>query len=101
MSKDTDLKEQSQTKVDIDTPKMYRVIMLNDDYTTMDFVVEILMEVFHKSYEESVDIMITIHKVGKGQCGVYPYDIAESKVFQVKKLARKNGFPLRAIMEEE
>ena len=101
MSRDIDLKEESETKLDFDTPKMYKVILLNDDYTVMDFVVEILMKIFHKQYEEAVDIMITIHKAGKALCGVYPYDIAEAKVIQVKKLARKNGFPLRAIMEEE
>ncbi len=101
MSRDIDLREEYETKLDIDTPKMYKVILLNDDYTIMDFVVEILMKIFHKQYEEAVDIMITIHKVGKALCGVYPYDIAEAKIIQVKKLARKNGFPLRAIMEEE
>ncbi len=101
MAKDIDLKEDTQTELNIDTPKMYKVIMLNDDYTTMDFVVDVLMQIFHKTYEEAVDIMITIHKAGQGLCGLYSYEIAEAKVVQVKKMARKNSFPLRVIMEEE
>ncbi len=82
-------------------PKMYKVYLLNDDYTTMDFVVDVLMEVFHKSYEEAVQIMLNVHKQGKGLCGVYTYEIAETKVDQVHRLARAHQFPLKATMEEE
>lgn len=90
-------KEQTKTK----EPKLYKVYLLNDDYTTMDFVVEILCEVFYKSYEEAVEIMLLIHNRGKGLCGVYTYEIAETKVDEVHRRARASGFPLRARMEEE
>lgn len=82
-------------------PKKYKVFLLNDDYTSMDFVVDILMSIFHKSYEESEKIMLSIHKQGQGLCGVYSHEIAETKVMQVSKKAKDNGFPLKAIMEEE
>ena len=82
-------------------PKLYKVYLLNDDYTTMDFVVEILCDIFHKTYEEAVEIMLLIHNKGKGLCGIYPYEIAETKVNEVHKRARANSFPLRATMEEE
>jgi len=90
-------KEVTQTK----EPKLYKVFLLNDDYTTMDFVVEILMDIFHKSYSEAVDIMLTVHKKGKGLCGIYTYEIAETKVDEVHRRARAHEFPLKAIMEEE
>ena len=87
--------------VEVKEPKKYKVFLLNDDYTTMDFVVEILMDIFHKSYAEAVDIMLTVHKKGRGLCGVYTYEIAETKVNEVHRRARANQFPLRAEMEEE
>ena len=87
--------------LELDIPKKYKVFLLNDDYTTMDFVVDILIKIFHKSYEEAEKIMLDIHKKDKGLCGVYTYEIAETKVVQVHKRARDNGFPLRAYMEEE
>ncbi len=83
-----------------ETPKMYKVYLLNDDYTSMDFVVDILMTIFHKSYQEAERIMRDIHKKDKGLCGVYSFEIAETKVMQVHKLAREQGFPLKSIMEE-
>ena len=82
-------------------PKKYNVYILNDDYTSMDFVVDILMTVFHKSYEEAENVMLEVHKKEKGLCGVYTYEIAETKVMQVHKRARDSGFPLKAMMEEE
>ena len=94
-------KVEEKAKSSLKKPKMYKVYLLNDDYTTMDFVVDVLMEVFHKSYEEAVQIMLTIHKQGKGLCGVYTYEIAETKVDQVHRLARAHQFPLKATMEEE
>jgi len=87
--------------LELEYPKRYKVYLLNDDYTTMDFVVDILMGIFHKSYEEAERIMLEIHKKEKGLCGVYTYEIAETKVAQVHKRARDNGFPLKAYMEEE
>jgi len=82
-------------------PKKYKVFLLNDDYTSMDFVVDILIGIFHKSYEEAEKVMLDIHKKERGLCGVYTYEIAETKVMQVLKRAKESGFPLKAIMEEE
>jgi ATP-dependent Clp protease adaptor protein ClpS len=81
-------------------PKQYMVLLLNDDYTSMDFVIEVLMSIFHKSYQEAEKIMLDVHRKDKGVCGVYTYEVAETKVMQVSKLAREQGFPLKAIMEE-
>ena len=88
-------------EIEIKSPKMYKVLLLNDDYTSMDFVVNILMKIFHKSQQEAYEIMLRIHKDGSGLCGVYTYEIAETKVSQVINAARKNDYPLRAVMEEE
>jgi len=81
--------------------KKYKVFILNDDYTSMDFVVDILISVFRKSYEEAENIMLEVHKKERGLCGVYSHEIAETKVMQVIKKAKDNGFPLKATMEEE
>ncbi len=94
-------KVESKEITELKEPKKYKVYLLNDDYTTMDFVVDILREVFGKTYEEAVDIMLTVHKKGKGLCGIYTYEIAETKVDQVHRLARAHEFPLKATMEEE
>jgi len=82
-------------------PNKYKVFILNDDYTSMDFVIEILMTIFHKSYEEAQNIMLEVHEKEKGICGIYTHEIAETKIMQVHKNARESGFPLRAQMEEE
>ena len=82
-------------------PKKYKVFLLNDDYTSMDFVVDILMNIFHKSYEQAQDIMLEVHKNDRGLCGVYTYEIAETKIMQVRRKAKDSGFPLKATMEEE
>jgi ATP-dependent Clp protease adaptor protein ClpS len=82
-------------------PELYKVFLLNDDYTTMDFVVEILETVFHKQPAEAFRIMMMVHTQGKGLCGVYPHEVAETKVDAVVERARENGFPLRAAMELE
>ena len=79
---------------------MYKVLLHNDDYTTMEFVVEILMTVFNKRFETATRIMLNVHQQGVGLCGVYPYEIAETKVETVHKLAREHGFPLRCTMEK-
>lgn len=83
------------------TPPMYRVLLLNDDYTPMDFVVEILKRYFRKSELEAVQIMLNVHQQGSGVCGVYTHEIAETKINQVKGAARSAGYPLRCIMEPE
>lgn len=81
-------------------PHNYKVFLLNDDYTTMDFVVHILKMLFHKSPVEATQIMLHVHKNGKGLAGVYTRDIAETKVDRVHRLAREHGFPLRCAMEK-
>jgi ATP-dependent Clp protease adaptor protein ClpS len=82
-------------------PKLYRVVLLNDDYTTMDFVVEILEGIFHKQPAEAFRIMMQVHTQGRGVCGVYTYEVAETKVAAVHDLAKEQGFPLRASIEDE
>jgi len=82
-------------------PAMYKVLLLNDDFTSMEFVVSTLMNIFHKNEEESYAIMLRIHNSGSGLCGVYTHEIAETKVAQVLNSAKKSKFPLRAVMEEE
>jgi ATP-dependent Clp protease adaptor protein ClpS len=84
----------------LEHPKQYNVFLLNDDYTSMDFVVDILMKLFRKNFQDAHRIMIEVHQKGRGLCGAYPYEVAETKVHQVSSLARENGFPLKAIMEE-
>lgn len=82
------------------TPPFFKVLMHNDDYTTMEFVIEVLREIFHKPATEAEKIMLTIHFQGVGNCGTYPYAIAETKADQVRQRARKSGFPLRCSLEE-
>jgi len=88
-------------EVKIKYPKKYIVFILNDDYSSMDFVVDILMSIFHKSYDEAEAIMLEVHNKDRGVCGMYTHEVAETKVMEVHKRARENGFPLKAIMEEE
>jgi len=82
-------------------PKKYKVFILNDDYTSMDFVIDVLMSIFHKSYEDAENVMLDIHKRDRGLCGIYTHEIAETKVMQVIKKAKDSGFPLKSTMEEE
>jgi ATP-dependent Clp protease adaptor protein ClpS len=100
---DPDIEEgvSSETDQEVAEPPMYRVMLLNDDYTSMEFVVEVLVYVFQKSSEEAMQIMLNVHRSGVGVCGIYPYEIAETKVDTVETLARENGFPLKCIMERE
>lgn len=84
----------------VEYPKQYNVFLLNDDYTSMDFVVEILMKIFRRNVQDAYAIMMEVHQKGRGLCGVYPYEIAETKVHQVSMAARENQFPLKAQMEE-
>lgn len=87
---DTDTKE----------PDEYRVILLNDDYTTMEFVVAVIMSVFHRELLDATRIMLDVHRKGKGVVGTYTYDIAATKINRVHEMARENGFPLKCIMEK-
>ncbi|MFQ5581733.1 MAG: ATP-dependent Clp protease adapter ClpS [Mariprofundaceae bacterium] len=82
-------------------PPMYKVILLNDDFTPMDFVVDILCLHFHKSTEDAMQIMLRVHHHGKAVCGVYPHGIAESKVALVENCSRQEGHPLRCVMEHD
>ncbi|NLF25698.1 MAG: ATP-dependent Clp protease adapter ClpS [Deltaproteobacteria bacterium] len=90
----------SREKTSLKEPRLFSVILLNDDYTTMDFVVAILESIFHKSPAEAVHIMLAVHNHGRGKCGVYPKQIAEAKIDMVHKRARQEGFPLRCALEE-
>ena len=98
-----DLEEsiRSETDEEVTEPPLYKVLLLNDDYTTMEFVVEVLVFVFHKSPEEATQVMLNVHNKGAGVCGLFPYEIAETKVDTVDTLAREKGFPLKCIMEKE
>ncbi len=95
------IKEELDYELVLDEPPMYRVLLHNDDYTTMDFVVMVLKRIFHKTQEQAEAIMLDVHKKGKGICGVYTFEIAQTKVEQVKALARQNKFPLMASYEED
>ena len=82
-------------------PNLYRVLLLNDDYTPMEFVVLVLQEVFNKSREEAMKIMLHVHNQGVGECGTYPFEVAETKVARVMDTARKNQHPLQCVMEKQ
>ncbi|BDV00121.1 ATP-dependent Clp protease adapter protein ClpS [Thermodesulfomicrobium sp. WS] len=92
--------QDTQQEEELQEPRWYRVLLHNDDYTTMDFVVHVLQSVFGKTEAEAYAIMMRVHKEGIGECGVYTAEIAETKVQLVHSLARRNSFPLRASMEE-
>lgn len=82
-------------------PKMYKVLFHNDHYTTMEFVVWVLVTVFHKSEAEAVEIMLHVHRNGVGVAGIYPYEVAETKAKRVEKLAAEREFPLKVSLEPE
>jgi ATP-dependent Clp protease adaptor protein ClpS len=82
-------------------PSMYKVLMLNDDYTPMEFVVDVLQHIFQKTREEATKIMLHVHQKGVGVCGVYTYEVAETKVTQTVDYARKNQHPLQCTLEKE
>ena len=85
---------------DVKEPNMYKVFLLNDDYTTMNFVVTVLMEICHKPLREAERIMQEVHNNGIGLCGVYPEEVAETKVNLIRARARQAGYPLRCTMEK-
>ncbi|MDP1730710.1 MAG: ATP-dependent Clp protease adapter ClpS [Devosia sp.] len=82
-------------------PSLYRVLLLNDDYTPMEFVVLVLQDVFNKTREDAMRIMLHVHNQGLGECGVYPFEVAETKVTRVMDTARKNQHPLQCVMEKQ
>ena len=91
----------TRTRTQTKRPSMYRVLLLNDDYTPMEFVISILQAFFNKDAQEATQIMLQVHHSGVGECGVYTYEIAETKVSQVMDHARKNQHPLQCIMEKK
>ena len=93
--------EELDVKLEIQEPQMFRVLLHNDDYTSMDFVVEVLTGIFHKTPEEAVQIMLQIHEKERAICGVYSFEIAQTKAQQVKQKAKQNEFPLLATIEED
>ena len=95
------IESSSKKKEKYAKPPMYKVIILNDDYTTMDFVVEILIKIFRKTLEKANKIMLNVHRRGKGICGLYTRDIAETKIETVHTLAQAQGFPLKCTLEKE
>jgi ATP-dependent Clp protease adaptor protein ClpS len=97
---ETTEKSDVRTEKDTQEPPMFKVLLHNDDYTTMEFVVHILMLVFRKSLEEATRIMLNVHREGIGLCGIYSHEVAETKVETVMRLARENGHPLRCTMEK-
>jgi ATP-dependent Clp protease adaptor protein ClpS len=97
---DSDAQLQTEEEIEAREPKMYRVVLHNDHYTTMEFVVEVLVTVFAKPAQEATRIMLDVHHRGSGECGVFSRDIARTKVAQVHALARQHEFPLRCSYEE-
>jgi ATP-dependent Clp protease adaptor protein ClpS len=91
----------TKTRPKTKKPSMYKVLILNDDYTPMEFVVHILEKVFNKNREAAVEIMLHVHRHGVGICGVFTYDVAETKVAQVIEFARRHQHPLQCTMEKE
>ena len=95
------IKEELAFALELEEPKMFKVLLHNDDYTSMDFVIEILIDIFHKNHTQAEQIMLQIHQKEKAICGIYSFEIAQTKVQQVKERAKQNEFPLLATFEEE
>lgn len=87
-------------KIKIKKPKSYKVVMFNDDYTTMEFVIEVLVNIFNKTVMEAEKIMLDVHEKGKGVAGIYSYDIAITKITTAMNMARQEGFPFKLAAEE-
>lgn len=93
--------EELELELELHEPQMFKVLLHNDDYTSMDFVVEVLMSIFHKTHAQAEQIMLQIHEKDKAICGVYSFEIAQTKAQQVKQRAKENEFPLLATIEED
>jgi ATP-dependent Clp protease adaptor protein ClpS len=91
----------TKTRPKTKKPSLYKVLLLNDDYTPMEFVVHILEKIFGKNREEAVDVMLHVHRHGVGICGVYTFEVAETKVAQVIEFSRRHQHPLQCTMEKE
>ena len=92
---DSDTEGAVKSEKKVKEPSMYRVLLHNDNYTTMEFVVEILVHIFHKTIADATRIMLNVHEKGTGVCGVYTFEVAETKVDTVHSLAQDHGFPLK------
>jgi ATP-dependent Clp protease adaptor protein ClpS len=90
-----------RTRVHTRQPPLWKVVLLNDDYTPMEFVVYLLESIFEKSPAEAYRVMMLVHTEGRGLCGVYPFEIAETRAAQTEELARSAGYPLKAVVEED
>jgi ATP-dependent Clp protease adaptor protein ClpS len=105
MSSETEKDEQSGVatarKEKLQTPRMYKVLMHNDDYTTMEFVILVLQKFFNKNFDDAQSIMLAVHQRGFGVCGVYTFEVAESKTAKVMKYSKDNGHPLKCSIEPE
>jgi ATP-dependent Clp protease adaptor protein ClpS len=101
--KKPDLQDDTITDIDEETaePPNFKVLLHNDNYTPRAFVVDILLTVFNKSLEDATQLMWHVHKNGIGVCGMYPFEVAETKIARVTELARENGFPLKLTLEQE
>ena len=91
----------TKTKVKTKRPNLYRVLLLNDDYTPMEFVVHVIMRFFGKNQDDATQIMLHVHNHGVGECGVFTYEVAETKVTQVMDFSRKHQHPLQCVMEKK
>lgn len=91
----------TRTKTHLKRPSLYRVLLLNDDYTPMDFVIHVLERFFQKSREDATRIMLHVHNHGVGECGIFTYEVAETKVTQVMDFARQHQHPLQCVMEKK
>jgi ATP-dependent Clp protease adaptor protein ClpS len=98
---DSDAGVATKSRTETKKPSLYRVLLLNDDYTPMEFVVFVLERFFNKSREDATRIMLHVHQHGVGVCGIYTFEVAETKVAQVLDLARRNEHPLQCTMEKE
>jgi ATP-dependent Clp protease adaptor protein ClpS len=105
MADDKELDENRDTgvidKVEVQEPSFYKVILLNDDFTPMDFVTHVLQKFFNKKPEEAQKIMLDVHKTGQGVAGVFSFEVAETKVFLTNNLAKQNKYPLKCTMEKD
>lgn len=97
----TDIQLDEKIKVKVSEPKRWKVILLNDDSTPMEFVISILVEIFKHSHDTATEIMLTVHETGSGIAGVYSFEIAEAKAVEATNQARGSGFPLQIKLEEE
>ena len=98
---DFNISTATKTKPKVKRPSLYRVLLLNDDYTPMEFVVQVVEQFFQKNYEDATRIMLHVHQNGVGECGVYTFEVAETKVTQVMDFARKQQHPLQCVMEKK